>query len=206
MKLLKTTLVALVLLLNLFIAQPSWAGRPDLTQSPDYTEVTQAIDHLVQVKNTPDQTEYTPEEIQKKLGDLKLQKYILETARDWAQCRNETGKTLGVYAHKAKKSPQQNTLYFLGDGQVTDNDWNCDGVYLPTGSLVTELGQELTEPLAIKIVDGTQLVAKANPETGAIEFNVPPTQVFKAGEGTWSIPNFSQADIDANVPNAPIED
>jgi hypothetical protein len=206
MKLLQTAFIVLVLLLNLVIAPPSWAGSPDLTQSPDYTEVTQAIDHLLQIKNTSDQTEYTPEEIQKKLGDLKLQKYILETAQDWAQCRNETGKTLGVYAHKAKKSLQQNTLYFLGNGQVTDNDWNCDGIYLPTGSLVADLGQELTEPIAIKIVDGTQLVAKANPETGAIEFNVPPAKVFKTGEGTWSIPNFSQADIDANVPNAPIED
>ena len=67
-------------------------------------------------------------------------------------------------------------------------------------------GQELTEPLAIKVVDGTQLVAKTNPKTSAVEFNVIPAKVFKAGEGNWSIPNLSLADIDAHVLNAPIED
>lgn len=210
MKLFKIALVALVLLVNLVIAQPSWAD-PNLTKSPDYTEVTQAIDKLLKVKDTPDQSEYTPEEIQQQLGELKLQKYILETAKDWAQCRNETGKTLAVYAHKPKQAAQ-NTLYFLANGQITDDDWDCDGVYLPSGSKVAGLTaadaqvQDLAEPLAIKVVDGTQLVAKSNPETGAVEFNITPAKVFKANEVSWSIPNLSQADIDANVPNAPIED
>ncbi len=210
MKLFKIALVALVLLVNLVIAQPSWAD-PNLTKSPDYTEVTQAIDNLLKVKDTPDQSEYTPEQIQQQLGELKLQKYILETATDWAQCRNETGKTLAVYAHKPKKAAQ-NTLYFLANGQITDDDWDCDGVYLPSGTKVAGLtaadaqAQDLAEPLAIKVVDGTQLVAKSNPETGAVEFNITPAKVFKANEVSWSIPNLSQADIDANVPNAPIED
>jgi hypothetical protein len=209
-KLFKLALVALVLLANLVIAQPSWAD-PNLTKSPDYTEVTQAIDNLLKVKDTPDQSEYTPEQIQQQLGELKLQKYILETATDWAQCRNETGKTLAVYAHKPKQAAQ-NTLYFLANGQITDDDWDCDGVYLPSGSKVAGLTaadaqvQDLTESLAIKVVDGTQLVAKSNPQTGAVEFNITPAKVFKANEVSWSIPNLSQADIDANVPNAPIED
>ncbi|MBX9253681.1 hypothetical protein H1Q63_06905 [Desmonostoc muscorum CCALA 125] len=208
MKLFKTALVALVLLVNLIIAQPSWADRPNLTTSPDYIEVTQGINNLLQLQKTPDQSEYTPEEIQQELGEFKLQKYILETAQNWAQCRNETGKTLAIYAHKPKKASQGNTLYFLGNGQITENEWDCDGVYLPIGSKVSSIAdaQELTEPLAIKFVDGTQLVAKTNPETGTVEFNVNPAKVFKAGEPNWSIPNLSQADIDAAIPNAPIED
>ncbi|MFN6563881.1 MAG: hypothetical protein RMY28_029360 [Nostoc sp. ChiSLP01] len=209
MKLFKTALVALVLLVNLIIAQPSWADRPNLTISPDYIEVTQGINNLLQLKNTPDQSKYTPEEIQQELGELKLQKYILETARNWAQCRNETGKTLAIYAHKPKKASQGNTLYFLGNGRITENEWDCDGVYLPIGSKVAGIAadaQELTQPLAIKVVDGTQLVAKTNPQTGTIEFNVTPAKVLKAGEPNWSIPNLSQADIDAAIPNAPIED
>ena len=212
MKRFKIALVALMLLVNLLVAQPSWAGRPNLTTGSDYTEVTQAIDNLLKLKDTPDQTKYKPEEIQQQLGELKLQKYILETAKDWAQCRNETGKTLAVYAHKPKNASQGNTLYFLGNGQVTDDDWDCDGVYLPSATKVAGLtltdaqAQELAAPLAINVVDGTQLVAKTNPETGAIEFNITPAKVFKSGEGNWSIPTLSQADIDAAIPNAPIED
>ncbi|MBD2514216.1 hypothetical protein H6G93_04185 [Nostoc sp. FACHB-973] len=208
MKLFKTALVVLVLLVNLIIAQPSWADRPNLTTGPDYIEVTQGINNLLQLQKTPEQSEYTPEEIQQELGEFKLQKYILETAQNWAQCRNETGKTLAIYAHKPKKASQGNTLYFLGNGQITENEWDCDGVYLPIGSKVSSIAdaQELTEPLAIKFVDGTQLVAKTNPETGTFEFNVNPAKVFKAGEPNWSIPNLSQADIDAAIPNAPIED
>ncbi|MBU7586060.1 MAG: hypothetical protein KAF91_24860 [Nostoc sp. TH1S01] len=206
MKLFQMALVALVLLINLVIAPPSWAGKPNLTQGADYTEVTQAIDNLLKLKETPADSQYTPEEIERKLGDLKLQKYILETAQDWAQCSNETGKTLGVYAHKPKKLAQGNTLYFLGNGQITDNDWDCDGVYLPTGTKLPGDTEGLTEPLAIKVVDGTQLVAKTNPETGVLEFNVTPANVFKVGDVNWLIPNLTQADIDAKVPDAPIED
>jgi hypothetical protein len=210
MKLFKIALVALVVLVNLVIAQPSWADRPNLTITPEYTEVTQAINTLLQAKAAPDQTSLTPEEIEQQLGELKLQKYILETAKDWAQCQNQTGKTLAVYAHKPKKFAQPSTLYYLANGQITDDDWNCDGVYLPSGTLVTGLaaanGQELTEPLAVKVVGGTQLIAKTNPNTGAVEFNVNPAKVFKAGESNWSVPSLSQADIDAQFPNAPIED
>jgi hypothetical protein len=212
MKLFKFALVALVLLVNLVVAQPSWAERPNLTTGSDYTEVTQAINNLLKAKDTPDQSNYTPEEIQQQLGELNLQKYILETAQDWAQCRNQTGKTLAVYAHKPKNASQGNTLFFLGNGQVTDDDWDCDGVYLPSATKVAGLTpadaqvQDLAEPLAIKVVDGTQLIAKTNPETGAVEFNITPAKLFKAGEGNWSIPNLTQADIDATFPNAPIED
>ncbi|MCC5637649.1 hypothetical protein LC593_17750 [Nostoc sp. CHAB 5844] len=206
MKLFRIALVALVLLVNLVVAPPSWAGKPNLTQGTDYTQVTQGIDNLLKLKETPGDSQYTPEEIEHKLGDLKLQKYILETAQNWAQCRNETGKTLAVYAHKPKKLAQGNTLYFLRNGQVTDDDWDCDGVYLPIGTKLPGDTEGLTAPLAIKVVDGTQLIAKTNPETGVVKFNVTPSNVFKVGDIDWLIPNLTQADIDARVPDAPIED
>lgn len=205
MKFLKFVLVALMLLVNLAIALPSWADS-DLTKGTDYAEVTQALDALLKVKDAPDRGGYTSEKYQQKLNDLEFQKYVLETAEDPAQCRNETGKTLAIYA--TKKSGVA-SLYFLGDGKVTDDDWSCKGVYLPSGTkvAVTPLApvQELTEGIAFKIVDGTRLVAKTNPQTGAIEFNVRPAKVFKVGETDWSIPTLSQADIDAKTPNAPID-
>lgn len=213
MKLIKVFLIALVVVANLAFAQPSLADRPKLTQSPDYTEVTQALDSLVQAQSS-NQSDYTPEEIQKKIGVLQLEKYIMEIAKDWAQCSNETGKTLAIYAHKPKKSSfsDQSTLYYLGNGKSTDEDWNCDGVYLPGGVKVAGLtssdpqGEELGEPLAIKIVPGTQLVATTNSETGAVEFSVAPAKFFKAGEGNWNVSNLAQADIDSQKPNAPIDD
>lgn len=211
MKLFKYLLMVLLVVVSFVFAQPSLAD-PNLTKTTDYTEVTQALDSFLQAKDAPDESEYTPEQIQQKIGELQFQKYILETAENWAQCRNETGKTLAIYAHKPKKSAESNTLYYLANGEVTDDDWNCDGVYLPEGTKVAGLiptdtqDQELAEPVAVKIISGTQLIAKANPETGVVEFNLPPAKVFKAGEINWSIPTMSQADIDANIPNAPIDD
>ena len=199
--------VSLMLLVNLLLAQPVWADPVNLTSTPDYTEVMQAIDTLLKAKESPEQSDLSPEAIAQQLGELNLQKYILETAKDYAQCRNETGKTLAVYAHKGKKVTDPSTLYYLANGQTTDDDWNCDGVYLPTGTNVAGLidAPELTEPLVAKVVGGTQLVAKTN-ATGGVEFNLNPAKVLKAGEGTLAVPNLTQATIDATAANAPIED
>lgn len=211
MKYLKIILVAVMLLANLAWAQPSLADPPKLTTSSDYTEVTQAIQELLQAKAAPEQSGYTPAEIEQKLSDLQLQKYILETASSWGVCRNETGLNLGIYANKpGKKSASPTALYFLAAGEETDDEWDCDGVYLPTGSLVAlnpndPQPQELVEPLAIKVVNGTKLLVKTNADTGVIELNVPPAKVFKAGEIDWLIPALTQAEIDATATNAPVD-
>lgn len=207
MQFLKIVLVALVLMVNLVIAQPSWAGK-DFTKGADYAEVTQALNQLLTVKDTPEQAGYTPEQFQQRLAQLQLQKNVIETATKRAQCRNETGKTLAVYANKPKKSPTQ--LYFLGAGKITDDDWDCDGIYLPAGSQVV-LGpnaqsQQLTQPIAVKFVDGTQSIARTNPATGVIELNVEPAKVFKAGESSWLLPTLSQADIDVHIPTPELID
>jgi hypothetical protein len=214
MKIFKIALVALVMIANFAIAKPSWADRPRLTNLPDYAEVTQSLTDLLNGKQSPEQSGLNAEEIAGEIGKLQLQKYILESARGWSQCSNETGKTLPVYAHKPKKSAptQEGKLFYLGDGKVTEDEWNCDGVYLPSGAKVAGLtlgdtqGIELTQPVALKIVPGTQLVAKTNVDSGAIEFNVPPAKVFKAGETTLPVPELSLAEVDAQIPNAPIED
>ena len=207
MKFLKVVLVAIVLLVNLVIASPAWAGQ-DHRKGTDYAEVTQAINQLLQVKAAPEQAGYTPEQFQQQLAKLQAQKSVMETTTTRAQCHNETTGTLAVYANKPKKSPTQ--LYFLGAGTETDDDWDCDGFYIPAGTqAVLEPGteaQELTEPLAVKFTDGTQSIARANSATGAIEFNVAPAKVFKAGETNWTIPSLSQADINAQVPSPQIID
>ena len=208
MKFLKLLLVALVFFVSLAIAPAAWAD-PNFTKGADYAEVTQALNELLQAQNSPDQSGYSAQDFQQRLDQLQFQKYVLETAKEQAQCRNETGRTIAVYANKAKKStaPQ---LYYLGNGQITDDDWKCSGVYLPSGSQVAltpnTAAEELPEAIAFKVVDGTQLIAKSNPDTGALEFNVAPAKLVAAGEPGWSIPNLTQTDIEATAPNAPIED
>ncbi|HEY9891167.1 MAG TPA: hypothetical protein V6D37_05070, partial [Candidatus Sericytochromatia bacterium] len=95
-------------------------------------------------------------------------------------------------------------------GEITDDDWDCDGIYLPAGTQAT-LGPatqplSLAEPVAIKVVDGTQLIATTNAATGGIQLNVTPAKVFKAGETTWALPSFSQAQINAQVPTPELID
>lgn len=206
MKFLKIAIVAIVLMVNLIIAPPSWAGK-DFTKGTDYAEVTQALNQLLQSKGDPEQAGYTPEEYQQTLSQLQQQKYVIETATKRAQCHNETNGTVAVYANK-KKSPTQ--LYYLAAGEETDDDWDCDGYYLPAGTQVV-LGpaaepQALTEPVAVKFVDGTQSIARTSPAGGALEFNIAPAKVFKVGETNWAIPSLSQADINAQTPSPQIID
>ena len=203
MKRFATVLTAIALFLNLLIVSPAFADRPKLTATPEYTEVTTAIADLLKAKETPDQTDLSATEIEQKLGALNLQKYILETASHWSQCSNQTGKTIAVFAHKAK-TPQPRILYYLANGEMTDDDWNCDAVYLPTGTTIS--GQsELTEPVAAQFVSGSQLVAKTN-AAGELEFNLDPAKLLKAGEGNLMIPNLTLASVETTTPNAPIED
>ncbi|MEO6861233.1 MAG: hypothetical protein ABI180_06800 [Microcoleus sp.] len=194
--------MVLVIAVNFVFAPASWAesAKPKYTSNPDYVEVTKTLDTLLAAKNStkPNET-YTPEELQKKISQLEFQKYTLETGKSWGQCRNDTGKTLAIYCPKRKKSPgsYENALYFLGAGQTTEDKWDCDGVYRPSDVKATDLNaidkvaQALTGGVAVKIVDGTQLVATANPDTGVVEFNVPTAKVFKSGEVNWFVPDVS---------------
>ncbi|MEG4346189.1 hypothetical protein QUB70_23330 [Microcoleus sp. A003_D6] len=217
MRFLKLVLVVLVIAANLVFAPASWAesSKPKYTSNPDYIEVSQTLDTLLAAKNSTEPNEsYTPEELQQKIAQLEFQKYTLETGKNWGQCRNDTGKTLAVYGPKRKKaaSSYENALYFLGAGQTTEHKWDCDGIYLPSDVTATDLSvgdklaQALTGGVAVKIVDGTQFVATANPDTAAVEFNVPTAKVFKPGDANWFVPDVTQAYIDTQVPNAPTEE
>ncbi|BAS54688.1 hypothetical protein NIES2135_00500 [Leptolyngbya boryana NIES-2135] len=198
-------LVALVLLLNLVGASPAWADPPKLTGTPEYAEVTQAIANLIQAKASPEESDLTPVEIEQKLGALNLQKYILETASHYSQCRNSTGSTIAVFAHKAKKAPQSpSVLYYLANGEITEDEWSCDGVYLPTGTKLAGLS-EVTEPTVAQFVSGTRLNATVNAQ-GELEFNLAPSKFAKSSDGVLPIPDLTVATIQASLPNAPIED
>jgi hypothetical protein len=219
-KIFKVILVFLFLLVNLVIAQPSFAD-PIAEKSPEYTQITQQLGQLLQGRSDPSAAGYnTAEELQKRISDLQFQKYVMESTEDWGVCRNETGKTLAVYAHKpSKHGSSANTLFYLGNGQKTDDDWDCDGLYLPSGvnvagisvpvgenqEQVGENQEQPQQPLFVKIVDGTKLIARTNPLTGEIELNAPPAGIFQAGELNPAVPNLSQAQIDAQIPNAPID-
>ncbi|MBC1236300.1 hypothetical protein [Nostoc sp. 2RC] len=216
MKIWKSLLIVLMILVNFTFAQPSFADRPKFSENPDYVQVTKALKQLTQVKKAKTQlANVTPEEIQNKIDELEFQKYALETGINWGQCENKTGNTIAVYGKVANEEEEEdavydNGLYFLADGQSTRNNWDCDGFYLPNDAQLAALTpekeiQEFTEPVAIKIPDGSKLTIKTNPENGAIQINIPNAEIVKANEVNWFIPNVSQALIDTRVPNAPIE-
>jgi hypothetical protein len=215
MKFLKSFLMLLGILASLaFAAQPSFADQPSPSENPDYIEITKTLNSLLSDKDEQVATgKSVTQELEQKIDALAFQKYTLETGLNWGQCRNETGNTLAIYGPKPDEDdyedyPYDNAVYFLAAGQTTKNGWDCDGIYISSDakapSLTTEDGQKLAGSGAVKIVDGTKLVIKANPSTGALEFNVPPAQVLKTEAANWFIPNVPQAEINARVANAPI--
>lgn len=217
MRFFKFLLVFVLILVNLIVAQPAFADKPKYQKNPDYIEVRKALDELVAAKDTQIRSgDSVSEATQRKIDELEFQKYALETGVNWGQCRNLTEKTLAVYGPMPSFDDDDDEedyaydtgLYFLAPGQATKNKWDCEGVYLSsdaTTSVTNSDGktQDLTGPVAIKIADGTQLTISTNSNTGEVEFNLPPTKVFKADELNWFIPNVAQALIDARVPNAP---
>jgi hypothetical protein len=207
MKLLNILLVMLVLLVNLMVAQPAWADRPKLEQNTDYTEITQALDALIKARDSETPPEgLTLAEVKENIAGLQLQKYIMETSEEEGGiCRNETGAPLAIYGAVPKKatSTYDAVLYALPDGAETDDDWNCQGVYLPSDVKVA--GVSLAGPTAAKIVAGSELVISKNPETEAIEFNLPPYKFFQPSDINWEIPDLTSDAISLTIPAAPID-
>jgi hypothetical protein len=205
MKLWKTILLGLLLCLNMAIANPALAGSK-LQKNPDYLEISDNLSKLLDAKQNKALPEgLTESEVNQKITQLQLEKYIIETGEENTECRNETGKSLAIYGTKNKKSDStyDNDLYLLPDGETTDDDWNCEGVYLPNDVQVA--GLDLNSAGAIKVLNGTKLVIKTNPDTGVYELNLPPVKVFKAGEVNWDIPDLAQANLDIQYPKAPID-
>ncbi len=213
MKNFKYILMAMVLLVNLVFAEPSLADRPEYSENPDYINLTEELNNLQTVKETQAQLEgSTSEQIDQKINELELQKYAFESGIDWGQCSNQTGKTLAIYGPEPDVDDDEYSegaaLYFLGNGETTQDRWNCKGVYLPNDVSAIALGvgkeeEELPGGIAIKVPNGTNLVLKVNADTGAIEFNQAGTKILKPGEVNWFIPNVSQNIVDARVTNAP---
>ncbi len=213
MKALQSLILVLVLVLNLVFPSSALADRPKFQKNPDYIEVTQAIDELTKTQVQPDGS--ISEATAKQVADLEFVKYTLESGVNWGQCTNKTGKTLGVYGIDSDNDYQPlnyaNQLYFLPDGKTTESEWNCQGFYLPndlTATTVDSQGnpQELTGPTAVKIINGTQLVITANPETGKLEFQAPLAKAVEGKVVNWFVPNISQDLIETRVADAPTDD
>lgn len=207
MKHLQAILLCLVALVSLWVAPPAFADAPKLDQNIDYLQITESLDGLLNARESgqlPEGTEST-EALQQKITELQYQKYIVEASEGYSECLNQTGKTIAVYGPSSKKSTTtfDNTLYLLPAGEATDDDWSCQGVYLPND--VNVAGLNLGGAGAAKFLSGTRLAITENPETGAIEFNLPPAQVFKAGEVNWDIPDVAAADLNRQLPQAPTD-
>ena len=219
-KILKFTIVILIILCNLVWAQPSFADRNKFSKNPEYIEISTALNELYTARTNSAQTEdnQLQEEIENKITDLEFAKYMLEIGVSQGQCTNKTGKTLAIYArtdddddgdNDDDKSIYENRLYFLANNQTTKEGWDCEGFYLANDVTAVNLSpnsraQKIKGPVAVKVIDGTELVVTSNCDTGGIEFNAPLAKVFKPGEVNWFIPNIFSSWIDARWPNAPI--
>jgi hypothetical protein len=213
MKSLKYIFMIAICCISLLFSASALADPPRYNKNPDYIALNKQLNQLeaAQATQTPPEG-YTPEQLQQIISDLELQKLAFESGIDWGQCSNQTGKNLAIYGPEPNLEEddysQGTALYFLADGQITKNKWNCKGIYFPVDVKVVALGldgqnQELTGGVVVKVPNGTKLVLKSNPNTGAIEFNQAGTQILKPGEINWFIPNISQAIVDARVTNAP---
>ncbi|MBL1208947.1 hypothetical protein [Geminocystis sp. GBBB08] len=205
MKKVKIWLISLLCIVTLFIASPALADRI-AKKSPDYPVVVENLNQLLTIKADPQQTEYTPEALTQEISKLEFQKYVLETAEDWGICRNETGKNLAIYARNPKKGTPT-SIFYLGNGQETDDNWDCEGVYIPNDRLVASLELPSGQPSVVQILDGTSLTISANPDTGELSLDVPSAlvEVVDPANTTLTIPNITQAEVDAQIANAPID-
>lgn len=207
MKLFKSILVSLVLLINLLSTQPAFADAPKLDKNADYQQITAALSGLLQARETQQLPEgiASEQELQQKIGELQYQKYVVESGKGVTECFNNTSRTIAVYGPTGKKSTSgfDNILYLLPSGEATDDDWSCEGVFLPSDLKVA--GLDLESASAAKFLSGTRLTISENPETGALEFNLPPVQVFKTGEVNWDIPEVTEADLNRQLPQAPTD-
>ncbi|MBD2438167.1 hypothetical protein [Nostoc sp. FACHB-110] len=213
MKRFKYFLMAVVLLANLVFVQPALADRPKVSKNPDYISLTKELAQFRSAKESQTQLEgYTPEQIDQTINELELQKYAFESGIDWGQCTNQTGKTIAIYGPEPGLDDDEYSkgaaLYFLGDGETTQDRWNCKGIYLPADVNAVAFnperpGQEFIGDVVVKVPNGTNLLLKKNPDNGAIEFNQVGAKILKASDVNWYIPKVSQAIVDAHVATAP---
>lgn len=214
MKTFRCLLLVFIIILNFLFARPSLADAPKITKTPEYIQISKSLDGLLEQLETAKLGEPLPEgktvaDIERKIDELSFEKYALEKGTNWSQCRNETGKTIGIYGQKSEgtKSKFDNVLYFLGAGETTPNGWDCQGIYVAKDSKITSADTELSNlsgAAALKIPKGTQLIAKTNLESGNLELNIVPDKIFKAGEINWYIPNVSQTNVSTRVSDVPL--
>lgn len=207
MKIMRAILMSLVLFVSLAIATPAFADAPKLDQNADYQQITKTLTDLLQAQEADQLPEdiNSAEELQRSIAGLQYQKYVVESGKGVTECYNNTGRSIAVYGPTSKKLTSQfdNTLYLLPSGEETDDDWNCEGVFLPSDLKVA--GLNVGAASAAKFLSGTRLTISENPDTGAIQFNLPPTQVFQAGEVNWEIPDVAATGLSPQLPKAPLD-
>ncbi|WP_019500487.1 hypothetical protein [Pseudanabaena sp. PCC 6802] len=207
---LKLFLIALLVVANLIFAQPSLAQKTNFNRTPVNSELNKPLGSPVNPTISATQgaqvkTEKSVPVATQARDEQEFLKYAQASGINWGQCRNETGKTIAVYGPKPKRTtdPYDTAIYFLGNEQVTEEEWDCNGIYLPSD--VKLKGQTTSGAAAIEILDGTSLVAKSDPD-GTIELNIPNPKILKSGEVNWYIPEVSQSFIDTRIPNAEVDD
>lgn len=97
-------------------------------------------------------------------------------------CINSTGETILVYGPKSLETPQDkdNALYRRTASRKTPDDWDCDGIYVPSDRIAEQvIGSDISGSVAIEYVAPLTFEIEKNGD----KYDLPPNQgAFKSNE------------------------
>jgi hypothetical protein len=117
----------------------------------------------------------------------------------YGQLSNKTGESLLVYGPKIDGT-FDNSLYHLPTGSKTPDDWDCDGLFVPSDRYADQATSTDQGPLAIKYINFRTPVIERLGANYECSMN---NGAYKAGEINWEIPNAGYSSLPGSYPVVP---
>lgn len=209
-------LVCLLLsaLLGLSLATPVAADAGRFLTTTTTAELQAEIDGL----NAAGGPNPTPEQ-QSRLEDLNQLALAIRRSDGRAQLRNDSTHNIGLYLRYKKDPPNTPApLRVLGPDQESDDDYELVAFYVPEG-VTLQWGQRVLAaapgPLLARVLEGQRLrlgdgvVDAVNGESRiGYTLNLPVFSLLQSDASSAvaaDVPSLSQADLDAQIPDAPTD-
>lgn len=117
----------------------------------------------------------------------------------YGQLSNKTGETLLIYGPKIGGT-FDNSLYHLPTGRKTPDDWDCDGLFVPSDRYADQATSTDQGPLAIKYINFRTPVIERSGANYECSLN---NGAYKAGEINWEVPNVAYGSLPGSYPVVP---
>lgn len=121
------------------------------------------------------------------------------SALGYGQLSNKAGETLLVYGPKVGGT-YDNSLYYLPNGRMTPDDWDCDGFFVPNDRYADQATSTDQGPLAIKYINFRTPVIERSGVNYECSLN---NGAYRAGEINWEIPNIGYSSVPGLYPVVP---